>query len=128
MLPFKAKDARCFEVFNPRAVRPTPGTSPFQPDSAEYKQNANAVYEVSLAFNERVKTRAGEFKQGLYSGSALLERGAAQYSCHKDDAAVVKSILDELKAEGLLESVEEIPYKQSMSYALSKATFTPHKG
>ncbi len=126
MLPFAADQTRCFEVFNASAVRPAPAAAPFKPDTTPYKQNAAATLAISTEFNARAQKRAQEFTQGFYAGSGLFDLGTTQYSCHVKDAPVLQSILDSMKADGLLSDVKEIPFKSSRIYQYSKATFTPH--
>lgn len=124
--PFPDAQTRCFEVFNASAIRPAAGDSGFKPDTAAYKQNAAATLAISTEFNARAQKRAQEFTQGFYTGSGLFDLGTTQYSCHVKDAPVMQSILDGMKADGLLSDIKEIPFKQSRIYLYSKATFTPH--
>lgn len=126
MLPFPADQSRCFEVFNAASIRPAPNDTKIEIGSAAYTHNAATIYEIGKAFDARAKEQAAAFKQHYYVGSALLEKGLAQYACHADDADVVKSILEGMKADGIIADVREIPYKKSQSYAYSKAKFTPH--
>jgi len=117
-------NVRYFEIFNKNATLAPEGTR-FERDSDEYKHNIGITRNAGLAFRAAAEKSGMQTQYPMYH-AGLFYRGNDEISVHKDDVAKVMEILDGLKADGIIDSVQEIPKEKSFNYALTKAKFTPH--
>ncbi len=107
------------QVFNKNAQRPAPGER-FERESAEYQGNTKATLAVALAFRAAAD-KAGTQTQYPIGNVGLFWEGHDEICAHKDDLPKIMGLLDNLKADGVIDAVKEVPREKSFQYALFNA-------
>ena len=107
------------QVFNKNAQRAPEGQR-FARETPEYQDNAKATLAVALAFRAVAK-KEGTQLQYPVGNAGLFWAGHDEICTHKDDLPKIMSLLDILKADGVIDAVKEVPREESYQYRMMNA-------